>query len=389
MDDAVNAFAKQFELSGAPDGPLAGMTFGAKDLYEISGHVTGYGNPEWARTRRAASSTAFAVQALLDAGATLIGKTHTDELAYSLMGANAHYGTPVNSADPRRVPGGSSSGSAAAVAAGLVDIGLGSDTGGSVRLPASFCGLWGIRTTFGLISLAGAMPFTRSFDTVGWFARDARRMTRAAQAYGCPEGTPPARLVLPVDIWARAEPDCVARLAPALARLQAHLAPADPIILAPEGLSTWREAFRICQAAEIWDCLGDWVTNSSPAFGPGIRERFEIAATLDDNTKADARATHEAVRACMADVVGGNTIMVLPTSPAPAPMLNADAGALDDFRRRAFEMLCPAGLAGFPQLSVPSGTVDGGPVGLSLVGAPGQDRQLILLAEAAGLGRPD
>lgn len=386
MDDSVNAFAEIFELRGKNAGPLAGMTFGAKDLYEISGHVTGYGNPEWARTRAPAGSTAYAVQALLDAGATLTGKTHTDELAYSLMGVNAHYGTPVNSADPRRVPGGSSSGSAAAVAAGLVDIGLGSDTGGSVRLPASFCGLWGIRSSFGLVSLEGAMPFTRSFDTVGWFARDARHMTLAAQAYGCPEGTAPRRLVLPVDIWAQAEPDCVAALAPALARLQAHFAPVTPVILAPEGLATWRETFRICQAAEIWECLGAWVTSSTPDFGPGIRERFEIAAALDEDTKAEARAAHTRIRARMAEVVGTDTVMVLPTSPAPAPMLKADAAALDDFRRRAFEMLCPAGLAGLPQVSVPSGLVDGGPVGLGLVGAPGQDRQLIALAEAAGLG---
>jgi len=384
--DTVNAFASTFTLPGSGKGPLAGLTFGAKDLYDIAGHVTGYGNPDWARTHPPAAATAPAVQALLDAGATLVGKTHTDELAYSLMGVNAHYGTPVNSADPRRVPGGSSSGSAAAVAAGLADIGLGSDTGGSVRMPASFCGIWGLRSTFGLLSLEGAMPFTASFDTVGWFARDGATMAAVAKAYGCPDRPAPTRLLLPVDIWARAGAQTVDAVAPALMRLQAHIGPARPVTLAPEGLETWRETFRICQAAEIWDRLGDWVTANTPDFGPGIRERFQVAATIDATTWADARSVHDAVRARMAEVVTPDTVLVLPTSPGPAPLLTQDAASLDEFRQRALEILCPAGLSGCPQLSVPAGTVEGGPVGISLLGAPDHDLALIALAQAAGLG---
>src|SRR6056297_1597948 len=183
MKDTVNAFIETFTLDGADAGPLHGLTFGVKDLFDVTGRVAGCGNPEWARTHPKAETHAPAVAALLQAGGRLVEMTHTDELAYSLMGVNAHYGAPDNSGDPRRVPGGSSSGSAAAVAAGLVDFALGSDTGGSVRLPASFCGVWGLRTSFGLISLEGAMPFTHSFDTAGWFARDGATMDRVAQAY--------------------------------------------------------------------------------------------------------------------------------------------------------------------------------------------------------------
>ena len=386
MDDHANAFARLFDLPGAAEGPLAGRSFGAKDLYDIAGHVTGYGNPEWARTHGPATGTAYAVEALLDAGATLKGKTHTDELAYSLMGMNAHYGTPLNSADPRRVPGGSSSGSASAVAAGLVEIGLGSDTGGSVRMPASFCGIWGLRTSFGLVPLEGAMPFTRSFDTVGWFTRDGALLEQVAAASGCPQVAAPTRLLLPVDVWAQAEPATVTALAPALAQLQAHLGPAEPVVLAPEGLTTWKETFRICQAAEIWDCLGDWVTENTPNFGPGIRERFEIAANIDAVTWAEARLAHDRVRARMTEVVTPGAVLVLPTSPGPAPLIEADPAALDDFRQRAFAMLCAAGLSGYPQLSAPAGEVEGGPVGISLLGAPDTDRGLIALAQAAGLG---
>jgi amidase len=380
MKDTVNAFIDVFTLEGSAGGPLKGLTFGAKDLFDVKDRVAGCGNPEWARTHGKADAHAPAVAALLGAGARLAGMTHTDELAYSLMGVNAHYGAPVNSADPRRVPGGSSSGSAAAVAAGLVDVGLGSDTGGSVRLPASFCGVWGIRTTFGQISLQGAMPFTHSFDTVGWFARSSDVMARVAEAFDCPMGVAPKRLLLPVDVWARASAETLKAVAPALARLQQKLGPAEPVILCPAGLEQYRETFRICQAYEIWEVHGDWVRANTPDFGPGINERFEIASRIDAETFASKNAKKDQIRQEIARIVRQDSVLVMPTSPGPAPLLAEPESALNDFRMRAFEMLCPAGLAGLPQLSVPAGTVDSGPVGLSLVGAPGQDRQLISLA---------
>jgi amidase len=383
MQDTVNAFIDTFTLDGAPDGPLKGLTFGAKDVFDVAGRVAGCGNPEWARTHAPATTHAPAVASLLAGGAQLCGMTHTDELAYSLMGVNAHYGTPVNSADPRRVPGGSSSGSAAAVAAGLVDIGLGTDTGGSVRLPASFCGVWGIRSTFGQISLEGAMPFTHSFDTVGWFARSPEVMARVADAYGCPEGSAVRDLLLPVDVWARASAETVDALAPTLARLEAQLGPARPLVLSPDGLDAWRETFRICQAAEIWQVHGDWVQGNAPDFGPGIRDRFEIAEQITEREFAEQNDRKAGIRRYLEDRLDPGSVLVLPTSPGPAPFLDAPEAALNDFRMRAFEMLCVAGLGGLPQLSIPSGTVGGGPVGLSLVGARGQERQLIHLGAQA------
>ncbi len=382
MKDTVNAFVEMLEIPGAEHGPLEGMTFGVKDLYDVAGRVAGCGNPEWQRTHPQATAHAPAVAALLDAGGQMVGMTHTDELAYSLMGVNAHYGTPVNSADPRRVPGGSSSGSAAAVAAGLVDFALGSDTGGSVRLPASFCGIWGIRTSFGHISLSGAMPFTDSFDTAGWFARDAATMDKVAQAYGLQPGTAPRRLLLPVDIWARAGADTINALAPALARLEAALGPARPVRISPEGLEIWHETFRICQASEIWHVHGDWISQNTPDFGPGIQQRFEIASQINATTAQAQQAEKARIAAHIRALVPPDCVLVLPTSPGPAPFLSDPDSALDAFRMAAFEMLCVAGLSGLPQLSVPVGKVDGGPVGLSLVGAQGQDRALIALASS-------
>ena len=175
VKDELGAFIThaKVRIEGAAEGPLAGLAFAAKDLYDVAGVITGCGNPDWIRTHEPAGTTAPAVETLLAAGATLVAKTLTDELAYSINGENHHFGTPVNVNAPGRIPGGSSSGSASAVAGGMVDFALGSDTGGSVRVPASFCGIYGLRTTHGRISLDAIQALAPSFDTVGWFARDA------------------------------------------------------------------------------------------------------------------------------------------------------------------------------------------------------------------------
>ncbi|MBJ3777788.1 amidase [Acuticoccus mangrovi] len=380
MEDTVNAFVDVFTIEGG-SGPLSGLTFGAKDLYDVEGHVTGCGNPDWARTHPAATAHCPVVATLLAAGATLMGKTHTDELAYSLMGANAHYGTPTNSADPRRMPGGSSSGSVAAVAAGLVDIGLGSDTGGSVRLPASFCGVWGLRTTHGAVPLEGAMPMAPSFDTVGWFTRDLATMARTTAAMGLAgEGPLPPRLLLPVDLWAQAMPATVDAVAPTLAALEAAVGPAVPVVVAEEGIDTWFDAFRIAQAAEVWETHGAWVSAVKPNFGPGIADRFAMASAIGSDERAAALAMREKVRARAAALLADGAVVVLPTSPGPAPFRDADEPTLNAFRNRALRMLCLAGHAGLPQLSVPAGVVEGGPVGLSLVGPRHGEGSLLSLA---------
>lgn len=382
MDDTANAFIEIFELEGAPDGPLAGLTFCAKDIYDVAGHQTGCGSPNWAASHPVATAHAPPVAALLNAGARLLGKTHTDEIAYSLMGVNAHYGTPINAAAPDRIPGGSSSGSVAAVAAGLVDIGLGSDTGGSVRMPASFCGVYGLRTTHGAVPIEGTMPLAPSLDTVGWFARSLELMDRGAEAFGLPpsEGAQP-RLLLPVDAWALAEPETVAAVGPELARLETKFGPATPVILAPGGLHGWFEAFRVCQAAEVWQAHKDWVEAVKPNFGPGVADRFEMASKITADAWQAATAVRAEVRTRLSDLLADGQMIVLPTSPGPAPLREMDNAGLDDFRVRALHLLCAAGLAGYPQLSLPAGQVDSAPLGLSLIGAAGSDRALIAAAE--------
>src|SRR5213595_357415 len=216
MPADINAFVPgpAVRIESRTGGPLSGLTFAAKDLFDVAGFPTGGGNPDWARSNPVPARHAWAVQRLLDAGATLIGKTITDEVSLGIVGENAFYGTPLNSRAPDRVPGGSSSGSAAAVAAGLCDTALGTDTGGSVRVPASFCGLYGIRPTHGRIDTTGMLPQAPTSDTTGWFARDADTFARVSSVM-LGEAIPdqiPRRLLIATDAFDFVDPDTAASL---------------------------------------------------------------------------------------------------------------------------------------------------------------------------------
>jgi len=384
MQDSVNAFIETFEITGAADGPLSGLTFGAKDLYDIAGHMTGCGSPDWAITHGLAEKTAPAVQALLDVGATLVGKTHTDEIAYSLMGVNAHYGTPINSAAPDRIPGGSSSGSVAATAAGMVDIGLGSDTGGSIRMPASFCGVYGIRTTHGEINISHTMPLAPSFDTCGWFARDANTFALTGKAYGLEveAAQAPKRLLIADDAFALADIDTQDVLLGTLDSFKEHFTTVDKTSLYDGDSMHFRKTFMVCQAAEVWETHGEWVRGSNPDFGPGVKGRFDMAASITQEQLIPARAARAKIKSRLFGLLRDDTIIALPTGPGPAPLRSADDSALNDFRMAALDLLCGAGLAGLPQINIPAGMVDGCPVGLGLIGSKGSDADLLRIAVA-------
>ena len=382
--DTLGAFCRHThaELPGAGHGPLAGLTFGAKDIYDIAGERTGFGSPDWLATHGPAARTAPTVQRLLDAGATLVGRTQTDELTYSLNGENPHYGTPVNVNAPGRIPGGSSSGSAAAVAGGLVDFALGSDTGGSVRAPASFCGLYGIRPTHGRVSLAGACPLASSFDTAGWFARDAALLERVGQVLLGGRPARPGALVVARDAFELAGPVVAGALQPALACVQAVLGRAEGVVVSDDGLPAWFDVFRTLQGAEIWAQHGGWVRSARPALGPGVKQRMEWAATIAAQDVAAAKRRRAAIARRMEALLAGNTVLALPTVPGIAPLRNEPPEATNEFRAQAMSLLSIAGLARLPQVSLPLATLDGCPVGLSLVAARGNDEMLLAIARA-------
>ena len=371
-------------LRGASGGPLAGLSAAVKDMFDIAGERTGGGNPTWLAEQEAAAATAPAVRRLLEAGADIVGKTVCDEFFFSIAGVNVHYGTPVNARAPGRLPGGSSSGSAAAVGAGACDIALGSDTGGSVRVPAALNGIYGIRTSHGRVDAAGAMAMAPSFDTIGWFAAGAGLLRKVGPVLldGAGDRTLPRRLLLANDAFAQADAAVGSALRAFLARASAALPPVEEVTIAPDGFDAWRGSFRTIQGREIWAIYGGWITQHKPALGPGIAERMAYAATVTAAHEAPAREVAQQARSHLRRLLPPGTVMALPTAPSIAPLLAASAAELDSFRSRTMALTCMAGLGGLPQVSLPAALVDGCPVGLSLLGAPGADEALLDFAAA-------
>ncbi|MFT4103609.1 MAG: amidase [Burkholderiaceae bacterium] len=384
--DPVHAFVPYPDapVPRAGRGPLVELSFGVKDLYDVAGYPTGGGSPFVLAMSGIKRGTAPAVQALLDAGARFVGKTVTDELAFSMNGSNAHFGAPINGAAPLRITGGSSSGSASAVSAGLCDFALGTDTGGSVRAPANHCGLYGIRPTHGRIGLAGVMDLAPSLDTCGWFARDARTFERVGAVLLGDDTEPlPARprLLRPTDVWALATPAAVEALRPVLARVCAALdTDAEEVTAALESFEAMYWHFRHIQAREAWLTDGPLIERFAPPLGPGVAERFEWSRKVSDRQVAAARGFRARFRTHLAALLGSDGVLVMPTMPDIAPLRNESEAALDEYRNQAIRMLCMAGLSGFPQISLPLAEREDAPLGLSLLGPAGSDRSLLALA---------
>jgi amidase len=380
FDDQVNAFCRHDEVAieGSATGPLHGCSFAVKDVFDIAGHITGNGHPLWLETHPPAVRTAWSVERLLAAGASLIGKTYCDELTYSINGENVHYGTPVNPKAPGRIPGGSSSGSAAAVSAGLVDFALGTDCGGSVRIPASYCGIYGIRTSHGLVPADGVVPLAPSFDTVGWFARSASLMRRVGTVLlSAARPFEPRRLIVATDAFAAIDPAISAALNPAIEKVATSIAQTARVKVYTGDSAEWRSIFRVLQGAQIRAQHGAWIDRYRPEFGPGIRERFAWTATITADEVAAATPGREAVARHMDGLLGDDAMLCLPTAPGIAPWLNTPPAELETFRAKAFALLAIAGLARLPQVSLPLGTFDGCPVGLSVIGPRGCDQGML------------
>lgn len=384
--DPFNAFLDlpQVAVSHAQSGPLAGLSLAVKDIFDVAGHVTGCGNPDKGENGAPAARTAPTIRKLFDAGARFAAKTQTDELAFSLMGQNAHFPRPVNPAARDRVTGGSSSGSAAAVAGGLADIATGSDTGGSIRAPASFCGLVGLRTTHGAISLEGTMPLAPSFDTFGWFARDIDVYEKVADVLLPTTPSPLAgggirlfRLtVLDELLLGEAEAAEYRRMIDALAPIAGEPGAAPALT---HDLDDLYWCFRKLQAQEAWASHGSWIAESDRRLGPGVKERFEYGSGIDRDTTKQETRRRAAFRAELADRLGDDGVLVLPTVPGAAPLAASSFEETQAYRERALHLLCLSGLSGLPQITLPLATVDGAPFGISLLGPAGSDLALVRL----------
>lgn len=384
-NDPVNAFLT-YEGAAVPSaatGPLKGLTFAVKDIFDVAGYPTGGGSPIKCAESPVHTVSAPIVASMLAAGARFVGKTQTDELTFSMNGQNKHFPEPVNVRAEGRITGGSSSGSAAAVAAGLVDFAIGSDTGGSVRAPASYCGLWGIRPTHGRVPLTRVMPLAPSFDTPGYFADIANVFGKVAPVFLGEDARPVElnRLLRADDAFAQLLSAREAEaLASAEARVAAVLGSPQRVNVAPDGLDQWYWTFRRLQAVEAWKAHGAWIEDRDPDMTPGIRERFEFGRSVPAHEREKAESARAMQRVRVEEVLGGNGVLMLPTVPAIAPRRNLAGDELQAYRERALAILCIAGLSGLPQISMPLAMLDGMPLGLSVIGPRGADRALVALA---------
>lgn len=385
VHDTARAFMPYpwVEVPRAGVGPLSGLSFAVKDLFDVAGFPTSGGQPFVLAQSGIKSRHAVTVERLLQAGARFIGKTITDELAFSMNGQNAHFGSPINGGAPDRISGGSSSGSAAAVSHGLCDFALGTDTGGSIRAPANHCGLIGLRPTQGRVSLTGALDMAPSLDTCGWFTRDMDTYVRVAEVLLGDDAQPlpdQVRLLRSPQLDALAQPEALQALSAAMQRVEAVTGPAQALAKDLLDIESMFWSVRHIQGHETWGVNRGLITRFAPPLGPGVAQRFEWTRHVTDAQMEQARAMRAQLQTMWSSVVGHDGVLVLPTMPDIAPLSTLSESDMDDYRNRSVRLLCLSGLTGCPQISLPMASRSGAPLGLSLMGPPGSDLSLVRLA---------
>ena len=386
VDEPLVSGSRGDDPTGTAPPALSGETVAVKDLFAVAGHAIGAGVPARLAGAAPESRHAAAVQHLLDAGADLLGIAQTDEFAYSIAGRNSAYGTPPNPAVPGAIPGGSTSGPAAAVALGQVSIALGTDTGGSLRVPASYQGLWGIRTTHGAVDRAGLLPLAPSFDTVGWLTREVDTLRRAARAslpLADQMSVEPSYVVDP-RVLASVEPGVRAEFVRALDEATAAGRVERPEEVVLGDVAHLFELFRVLQAFEAWQSDGDWITEHPGELAADVSARFAFGATVSPGQAEEARVALGHERRRLEALLDGR-VLLLPSASSAAPALGATAAEVDAVRSATLGLTCIAGVLGAPAVSapvleVPLASGRSAPVGLCLVGPRGADLSLLDLA---------
>ena len=358
------------------DLPLAGETVAVKDLFAVAGHPIGAGVPAFLAESPASAADSRAVAALRAAGAAIRGIARTDQFAYSLAGDNPWYGTPINAVVPGGLPGGSSSGSATAVALGAASIGLATDTGGSVRVPASYQGLWGWRSTHGRVATGGLLPLAADFDAVGVLTRSAALLAKVAAVL---LDVPPLVSELSAVVPAAELPELEPGVAELFDAWVADRLPARAAVRLPD-LATAAEAFAVHQGFQAWRQYGSWLTGHPTALRGAAAERFAAASRISAEQDARAR-THLAQLREEFDAALADRVLIIPSAAGPAPKVWATAEQVDTHRRATFRLTCIAGITGRPAVSIPVLQTPDGPLGACVIGPRGSDEALIAVAE--------
>ncbi|KAF7822244.1 Translocon at the outer membrane of chloroplasts 64 [Senna tora] len=411
IKEDFGAFVEKLQLLPPPQPappkaphPLTGLTFAVSDVFDIDGHVTTFGHPDWERTHESASQTSAAVSSLVEGGATCIGRTVVDELAYGISGENKHYGTPTNPAIPDRVPGGSSSGAAVSVAANLVDFSLGLDTVGGVRVPAGFCGILGFRPSYGAVSHMGIIPVSTSLDTVGWFAKDPNILRRVGnillQASFVQRN--PRQIIIADDCFQHLNvpldkssqvviksteklfgrqvlkhmnlADYLSSKVPSLKEIPNQKANGE---LKASSLILLANVMQILERHEFKLKHEEWLNTVKPTLHPAISAQLHENCELSDVDIENCKSVRNEMRAAINSLLKDEGVLVIPTVADPPAKLGGKETLSEDYRSRAYSLLSIASISGCCQVTIPLGFHEKCPVSVSLIARHGGDRFLL------------
>lgn len=382
--DALQAFVREnhIALKGSGHGPLTGLTFAAKDVFKILGSTVGNGHPDWLRTHGPDEFTASTIVRLLEAGADLVGKTICDELCFSISGENWNYGSPLNPHDPRRFTGGSSAGSGAAVAGGYADFSLGSDCLGSVRVPASYNGVFGVRPTYKRVPSDGEAPYCASMDVFGYMCSTPDVFQRVSEVMlGEDKNTTPlTRLLIARDCFEAVDPRVFAELKPAIDHIAGHMESVEDVVLSKEGLDQWIKVFQHVQGYEVWESYGGWIDKYRPRLSRGPKERLAWASTITRQQYREALARKAEISDRIREVVGSGGVLCLPTAASIAPLRTTPLEQINATRLQSTYLLCVSPLSGIPQITLPMVFSEDMPLGLSLLSSADTDLALARLS---------
>ncbi|MBN8291194.1 hypothetical protein JI664_04365 [Rhodobacter sp. NTK016B] len=387
--DPSGALVGQLDLAPVRSGSLDGLRFTVKDNIDLAGHKTSYGSPAWRDAHPAPVHNALCVDQLLASGARCVGKAVADEFTYSLDGESFYFGTPRNAKAPDRIPGGSSSGSAASVANGFADFSLCTDAGGSIRVPASLCGLWGMRPSLHRISEAGVLPFQPSVSTVGVLADRfdvldaAMRVLLNAPASSMPS---PRRILVLQDALETADTAIQGEVGGALGRIAEHTGFVVEPVRFSEIVGEACE-LKVCnlnglrdlQTAEFQSTVGNWIEACKPELGVTFSMAYGNVQKFDRIAALDNMARCESLFRQINAFFTPETVICFPTTPKIAPRKGSlnTLEAVMDFYDPTMTITAFSGVARLPEISVPLLTVDNCPVGLSFVAGHYQDEFLL------------
>ena len=358
-------------------GNLLDMRFLCKDMCQIKGFKTSCGNPDFYKHSTKANENAPFLKKILNEGAILEGITICDEFFYSIIGENIHYGTPSNKNAPNCVPGGSSSGSAAALTQINYDFTIGTDTGGSVRVPASFCGIYGFRPTHGRINLNKVYPMSESFDTLGWFSNNKSNMLKVGKVFFDHFEEIPIEqknILIPIDIINNLDENIKSQFYDYCENKFKNL---KKVQLSNYNKSELAECFRIIQGYEIKLSMLPWIQKYNPKISTEINSRFEMTKNITVNMYNESINLRKEFVSELDKNLSKEALIIFPTTPFSAPITGQSDDNLSDLRKKVMEFTCIGGLSSRPQISIPKFKGSTGPIGLSVLGNKNADEIIL------------